>query len=615
MPDIQNRPLYAFTALGLGDSFRLLELLPGLPSEPLRGRLHVREQPSEADYETLSYVWGSAECPHAIEIDGNPLLITTNLHSALRRLRLQTRPRTLWVDSICINQADNEEKAKQVHRMGDFYRHAKGTIAYLGEAADGSEEAINLVHRVLAAKDQLSQMLFFTAETLARYGLPHSGHQSWNNLAAVLDRPWWTRYWIIQEAVLSKRVIIVCGKWECDWKPFTEACRFIDEMALVKLSVAGSDNAPDALRDFSNLCAMRDAMEDKGPSWPLVHLLERSRTANATDQHDYIYGLLALCAERAGIREGVDTSSVDWMPNYNETAAETFTRFARYIVSWGDGIHLLYSITHRNSLEGLPSWVPNWADRDIPWRPLAPRTDGARNYPFQAASPKKPHLKLSTISDHLVVRGLFLGTLVEVGTPAHLKKQPNWWDPEGDFSRDMATVSSFARDLLSFLNKHRGTTLSEGEVMDLTWRTMCCNVDALTLQDADPRLGDELQFILDLAPHWELSVADRHALHSPTGIERLSRLRDANNFLMRSAPFCLRRRPALTDGGRPCLVPDWAEKGDEVFLPFGSAVPFVVKPDLDGYSVRGECYVHGVMYGEVFKDQESGPPVQDVTLV
>ncbi len=71
----------------------------------------------------------------------------------------------------------------------------------------------------------------------------------------------------------------------------------------------------------------------------------------------------------------------------------------------------------------------------------------------------------------------------------------------------------------------------------------------------------------------------------------------------------------MTEDGRACLVPAWSQKDDEVFLPFGSAVPFIVRPELDGHSLQGECYIHGAMNGEILGASRGESKVEEITLV
>lgn len=65
-------------------------------------------------------------------VDGNERSISTNLFLALERLRNEQTPWVIWIDSICIDQSNNVEKAYQVSFMRDIYRSASQVIVWLG---------------------------------------------------------------------------------------------------------------------------------------------------------------------------------------------------------------------------------------------------------------------------------------------------------------------------------------------------------------------------------------------------------------------------------------------------------------------------------------------------
>jgi hypothetical protein len=68
------------------------------------------------------------------QADGIPFAVTPNLHVALKHFRHAARRRVLWVDAMCINQNDPDEKSEQVPMMGEIYRRATKVYAWLGEA-------------------------------------------------------------------------------------------------------------------------------------------------------------------------------------------------------------------------------------------------------------------------------------------------------------------------------------------------------------------------------------------------------------------------------------------------------------------------------------------------
>ena len=102
-------------------------------------------------YEALSYVWGSSSDRKRINVAGIPngsLDVTHNLYAALKYLRHADKPRTMWIDAICIHQNDDLEKGPQVALMGDIYRLADRVVVWLGSEADGSDRAMALIDNI-----------------------------------------------------------------------------------------------------------------------------------------------------------------------------------------------------------------------------------------------------------------------------------------------------------------------------------------------------------------------------------------------------------------------------------------------------------------------------------
>lgn len=103
--------------------------------------LSLFQSPLTIGYEALSYVWGDISAKEEAYCDGARIYLTANLASALRQLRPAKGKRVMWVDAICINQSDSEEKAHQIRLMGKMYQRAKCVLVWLGEADQYTELA------------------------------------------------------------------------------------------------------------------------------------------------------------------------------------------------------------------------------------------------------------------------------------------------------------------------------------------------------------------------------------------------------------------------------------------------------------------------------------------
>jgi hypothetical protein len=143
----QTNQVYIYTPLQHLDSIRLLELLPGVKGSPLSCNIAEVRRGNSPKYEALSYAWGEAEFLHTIEevTSSTRLSITVNLHTALQAIRHEHASRVLWVDAICINQLDMNEKNHQVAFMGKIFGDAWRVVVWLGRHRGAPNRIISIL--------------------------------------------------------------------------------------------------------------------------------------------------------------------------------------------------------------------------------------------------------------------------------------------------------------------------------------------------------------------------------------------------------------------------------------------------------------------------------------
>jgi hypothetical protein len=171
------------------NSIRLLRLLPS-EDDAAEIQCELFEYPLHHSrgshlYEALSYVWGDPADKLPILMHGHSISVTVNLHAALLRLRNHVMQRILWVDALCINQDDQEEKEHQIQAMTTIYGKANRVIVWLGEAADDSDKALEDIR---IAGD---------SEIAFQSSYKHTERQSIEGpMLALLQRPWFYRIWV-----------------------------------------------------------------------------------------------------------------------------------------------------------------------------------------------------------------------------------------------------------------------------------------------------------------------------------------------------------------------------------------------------------------------------------
>ncbi|RMY44430.1 hypothetical protein D0865_10558 [Hortaea werneckii] len=90
-------------------------------------------------YAAISYTWGDQTDRTDILINGPAHRVGLNSWYALLQMKYHHEESFLWMDAICINQADAQEKGLQVELMGSIYRNALRVNICIGPHAGDSE--------------------------------------------------------------------------------------------------------------------------------------------------------------------------------------------------------------------------------------------------------------------------------------------------------------------------------------------------------------------------------------------------------------------------------------------------------------------------------------------
>lgn len=130
---------------------RVLDVAPGHEADPVRCSIRhvVLTSDPKPIYETISYVWGDPTHRGRIILDDSELDVPASSEVVLRRMRYVDRHRALWIDAVCIDQNDTQEKNQQVTMMGSVYALGQMTLVWLG-FFDGVEDLADNVATILS---------------------------------------------------------------------------------------------------------------------------------------------------------------------------------------------------------------------------------------------------------------------------------------------------------------------------------------------------------------------------------------------------------------------------------------------------------------------------------
>ena len=219
---------------------RLLTVHEGAGTE-IRCSLDTIPLDEAPPYEALSYVWGDPNRTREITLDGKSFQVTTNLASALRHRRDRQKPRTLWVDAVCIDQQNAEERSSQILLMRDVFQRASKVVVWLGESTVASKAAVALIRKVDFGDGSFWEQkenqgpVAFSQDALGGLQMLLNRRSSLVGLRGIINdiasRPWWTRVWVIQEAAVARSIVVRCGSEEMPWWLFCNALSAIATLA------------------------------------------------------------------------------------------------------------------------------------------------------------------------------------------------------------------------------------------------------------------------------------------------------------------------------------------------------------------------------------------------
>jgi hypothetical protein len=350
-------------------------------------------------YYALSYRWGAPineepfksytnERVESIKIGDGELKVARNLLDFLIQVKEdeELKDKEFWIDAICINQDDDDERSYQVsNMMAEIYRRANSVIAWLGDSDAHTKRAFDHISKV-ADRNIVTSVGVPTGRRSSEHS--DGDEACWEAIGKIFDRTYWNRSWIIQELVLPQHVTLRCGVYSTDWDVFVKASHNIATSHLKQFydsrSTEGTTSSATTLKASRNygvpaiLKATKSSMVTEHWTTVLLYTLIRSRDCEATDLGDKAYALLGLIQGRQDIKQLppllCPTYGSDCSPG--KTYLDIATQLLRdcedlLVLSCAEGFRNV-------KLNGadLPSWVPDWSVR----YPLGLRVTGYKRY-------------------------------------------------------------------------------------------------------------------------------------------------------------------------------------------------------------------------------------------
>ena len=358
--------------------------MPSTAHGQLQGERQNASKSDALAYVALSYVWGAATHVKEVMLNGRPIGVAANLWQALRDLRMHCQLRdnglrsgepcrTFWIDALCINQNDEEEKSSQVAQMHLIYKHASEVIVWLDVPGQDSDLAFELMDDIRQCS-QLGE--FRDSELLA--AIKHLLHveklSSWIALHRLLSRPWWSRAWTLQELLLSRQATFYCGVKSAPWPIVELAIRAARATQSIVQDLVRTNRQHESWGKDNQLPYKWPAMHtfyatsmyatwhqkrlmDKNQmssSEAVIYLLRTSQKRLCLLPEDKIYSILGLVPP--------EVYSKIPKPAYGQrTVQQVYMQMVRAYVKGTQNLDVICLSHHTDEQDpALPSWTPDW---------------------------------------------------------------------------------------------------------------------------------------------------------------------------------------------------------------------------------------------------------------
>jgi hypothetical protein len=564
-------------------TIRLLTIFPGPQSTIIECRLQLAILEEAPAFEALSYVWGDPNPADWIHCNGQRKPVTPNLGAALRRLRYEKDDRLLWIDALCINQTDLDERSQQVLLMKDIYSLTRRVVVWLGEDNGQAKEALEIIGKAAAcASLELEKPIeeigiphfvnlkqeFDSPEKLT-HNLPSidtenasSQPSPWEGVAWLYGLAWFRRIWVIQEVAFAP-VVMYIGTIEVNWAHVGVAARWLAYKGYAIF------RWPSIAAHYLRAAAAYEARQLSGSS---IHALMRLYPNEATDPRDKVYGLL-------GLANDVEQSNPLLRPDYTKCVDQVYMDVVRHTIeaddimfnlSWAFG-NARYFYDEDNT--DFLSWVPRWDLGDSMF-PNIDDLDEPNPKGFWYAGGKKRTQILRTRDDSriLSLKGVRLG--VASWTSNTLVSDTDPWVTIETLWNQLSSLVQTSERGEAFMKDYFVRTITIGGSFD----------------------GEDLKHYLALRKagyNYARSRFKERTKEFVDSTKRLVFLLWADNY----SPGYYCGVAATTRG---------AQANDVICVFFGHERPYLLRPHGGHYKFLGPCYLDRYMHGEAMKGLETG---------
>jgi hypothetical protein len=330
-------------------------------------RVKIEDEP---DFVAVSYVWGTAPASITISCNGGSILVSPSAYEMLEHLCMHGQ--WYWIDAICINQFDTDEKATQIPLMQRIYAHARSVYIWMGLSNPAIDAFMVDFERVFALSVAWTPTRPRPGQNWRGEDWPCDDDLFWVGLYRILNNDWFRRLWTFQEAVLAKRPFVLCERNFINAESLFEFVHngsyvkvFLPHMHMdhVRYQIPGHPSwtqlAFRACMTINLLRRSRNAIGSNAIDW--TSLLQATNSLGAKEPVDRVWATVGLLPDNI---QDMITPMADYSEKGRREYWDTYIRVSTVLLPATQSLDLLdLPSTVGHNKVYIPTWCKDFSGR------------------------------------------------------------------------------------------------------------------------------------------------------------------------------------------------------------------------------------------------------------
>ncbi|KAI0433969.1 heterokaryon incompatibility protein-domain-containing protein [Xylaria sp. FL1042] len=592
-PGVLGERMYQYNPLGPFE-FRLVRIL-SKKMTTIKCEIECQSLTNPPPYTAISYAWGDADDKRSIQIGKTKISVAVSLFGALDAIRKREEDVLVWVDALCIDQQNRDERSKQVQLMTEIYAKATLVAIWLGPSENDSQRATELLQDIAIAEND--------PEEIAALLLSPGQLQAIEAVVHLFQRDYWKRLWVVQEVSNAKTIKVFCGgSTAVPWPVYTRAARIFQRHKKDLDSRFSISSVPKSKRNSAlpSSLSYSQALVYEGPNslldmnsanslveeGSLLNIIRAYRRKLTSEPRDKVFGILGVLPQ--GVRK-------EFLVDYSLSIKEVYTNVVDYLLNTTSRLDVICESIHfpkQTGTTNLPSWVPDWSQ-------TPEITALGYSYGFHAAddTDAKWDFLDRQRRNELEISAIYIGTIWKHGVAV------------GALCSSADYLMAFLHWRAIFLDYISFEDPELQKEMELAFCRTICLGQIPREQEPDEWMRKTYRVFATLLRNRLPKLPLDDVLSQYTGNSGNTEINHRQLLQSHFGSHMMGRCFFLTKNNRLGMGTGFMLPGDMIIVPLGCRTPIIIREEdrrLGRYRLVGDAYLDGYMDGEAIRQSETG---------